>query len=359
MGGRDPVYAALERLETEADLLGGLPLDALSEPDCLEVMTRLMTVARRVPGVHYELANQLRERAVACDIGGPLARVIADRLLIRPVAARRMIREAEQLGHRRAMTGERLDPLWPTVAAQVQAGRIGTEHVAVIGEFFHQMPIGVDVAQRECAERMLGEMAADLRPDQLQQAADHLAARINPDGVFSDVDRARQRGFRWGRQGSDGMSQGTLVADPQLRATLDAVIAKLGAPGMCNPDDPAPTVDGTPAEDAVRRDTRSNAQRAHDALHSDGSRRVGLQERWASIAVCRPQSSCVPPCKSWNLGRARPKPAGVHGCRCAMRSRWPARRFTTLQCSTSTLTGRCIWAGPASIRRSAHRAVCA
>jgi hypothetical protein len=62
------------------------------------------------------------------------------------------------------------------------------------------------------------------------------------------------------------MSVGTLVATPELRATLDAVIAKLGAPGVCNPDDPAPVIDGEPHQPAIQRDTRTSAQRAHDAF---------------------------------------------------------------------------------------------
>ncbi|WP_141682171.1 HNH endonuclease signature motif containing protein, partial [Mycobacterium malmoense] len=36
--------------------------------------------------------------------------------------------------------------------------------------------------------------------------------------------------------------------------------------GACNPDDETPIVDATPDEDAVRRDTRTPAQRNHDAL---------------------------------------------------------------------------------------------
>ncbi len=41
---------------------------------------------------------------------------------------------------------------------------------------------------------------------------------------------------------------------------------KLAAPGACNPDDQTPVVDDTPDADAVRRDTRSQAQRNHDAF---------------------------------------------------------------------------------------------
>ncbi len=53
---------------------------------------------------------------------------------------------------------------------------------------------------------------------------------------------------------------------PELRATIEAVLAKLAAPGACNPDDQTPLVDDTPDADAVRRDTRSQAQRNHDAF---------------------------------------------------------------------------------------------
>jgi Domain of unknown function (DUF222) len=269
-GSREAVFDALDRLEADADAFGQLSFDALSELDCVAVLCRLMTVARKVPAWQYELVNELTERAVPSDIGGPLPRVVADRLKIRPSAARRMIAEAAQLGHRRTLSGERLEPLLSTTAAKARAGEIGADHIAVIRDFFHQLPVSIGFDERERAERMLGAMAADLRPDQLQKAADRMAALINPDGTVSDVDRARKRGFRWGTQGFDGMSQGTLIADPQLRATLDAVIAKLGAPGVCNPEDPASAIDGEPAEDAVRRDTRSRAQRAHDALNAMG-----------------------------------------------------------------------------------------
>ena len=53
---------------------------------------------------------------------------------------------------------------------------------------------------------------------------------------------------------------------PEARATLDAVFAKLAAPGMCNPDDVEPCVSGTPSQAAIQGDTRSSGQRNHDAL---------------------------------------------------------------------------------------------
>ncbi len=53
---------------------------------------------------------------------------------------------------------------------------------------------------------------------------------------------------------------------PETRATFEAVLAKLAAPGMCNPDDHTPVIDTTPDTAAIDRDTRSQAQRNHDGL---------------------------------------------------------------------------------------------
>ncbi len=53
---------------------------------------------------------------------------------------------------------------------------------------------------------------------------------------------------------------------PEARAALEPVLAKLAAPGACNPDDDTPVIDETPDEEAVKRDTRSQAQRNHDGL---------------------------------------------------------------------------------------------
>ncbi|MCA2266859.1 DUF222 domain-containing protein, partial [Mycobacterium marseillense] len=103
-------------------------------------------------------------------------------------------------------------------------------------------------------------------PEHLKELARALTNTLNPDGIFTDEDRARQRGLILGNQQPDGMSALRGLITPELRATLEAVEAKLGAPGMCNPGDQTPCVDGTPSQAAIDADTRSRAQRGHDAL---------------------------------------------------------------------------------------------
>jgi hypothetical protein len=108
------------------------------------------------------------------------------------------------------------------------------------------------------------------RPDELAKLADKLLDCLNPDGDFTDADRARRRGITIGRQGVDGMSPITGYLTPEARATIDAVFAKLAAPGMCNPADADPCVAGTPSRDAIEGDSRSAPQRNHDALTAAG-----------------------------------------------------------------------------------------
>ncbi len=87
-----------------------------------------------------------------------------------------------------------------------------------------------------------------------------------------DTARARKRGLYIGRQQSDGMTPVHGLLDPLGLATLEAVTAKLAAPGMCNPNDESPCISGTPSHDQIAGDDRSAAQRNHDALTAMGGR---------------------------------------------------------------------------------------
>ncbi len=95
-------------------------------------------------------------------------------------------------------------------------------------------------------------------------------ALVHPDGDFSDFDRARRRHLIIGKQQADGMSKVSGLLDPEARATFEAVCTKWAAPGMCNPEDDTPCVDGTPSQAHIHHDQRSPAQRNHDALKAMG-----------------------------------------------------------------------------------------
>jgi hypothetical protein len=128
------------------------------------------------------------------------------------------------------------------------------------------LPATVDLETRESAEADLAGKSTEYRPDQVAKYAQTLMNLLHPDGDFNDEERARKRGITLGHQQADDMSRISGLITPELRATIEAVWAKLAAPGACNPDDETPVVDAAPDDDAVRRDARSHAQRQHDGL---------------------------------------------------------------------------------------------
>ena len=140
----------------------------------------------------------------------------------------------------------------------------------MIRGFSQRMPDFVDLETRQKAEAQLARLGGAHRPDELSKLADKLTDCLNPDGNFTDHDRARRRGIVIGRQGIDGMSPITGYLAPEARATIDAVFAKLAAPGMCNPADTTPCFESAASEQAIDNDTRSCAQRNHDALNAAG-----------------------------------------------------------------------------------------
>jgi hypothetical protein len=266
---REAITAVLDRFEAAQAEVAALAFDALTAPEVLTVKDRLETVSRRQAAVDHRLTHQLTSHASPVELGGKSwTDVLSNRLRIGRGEARRRLEEADTLGPRTAMTGEPLQPVLPNVAAAQAAGTIGAEHVRIIRRFFADLPTAVDIETRQACEADLARIASEHTPDALRKAADRLMAWVHPDGDFSDVDRARRRALTIGNQQADGMSKISGLLDPDARATVEAVLAKLAAPGMCNPDDETPCVDGSPSEAHIQNDQRSPAQRNHDALNA-------------------------------------------------------------------------------------------
>jgi hypothetical protein len=265
---REEIAEVFDALDADLERACELSFDALTTPERLRILEHLEKLSRRLPVPGHTLINQLAGQATPEELGGKLSHVLADRLRITRGEANRRIAEAADLGPRRAFTGEPLPPLLPATAAAQRQGTIGAGHVRVIRRFFNELPCSVDIETCDKAEAHLALLANEHRPDDLAKLAERLAAYLNPDGTYTDEDRARRRGLTLGNQDSDGMSRLTGWLTPEARATVEAVLAKTATPGLCNPDDDTPVVDGPPDEDAARRDARSPAQRNHDGLNA-------------------------------------------------------------------------------------------
>jgi hypothetical protein len=263
---RKEIVEVFGALRADVERLDQLSFDVFTTPERLRALEFLELVARRLRAPQHGLINQLGAQAGEQELGGTLRSALADRLRITKAEASRRIDEAADLGERRALTGEPLAPQLCATAAAQRQGLIGEGHVRVIRSFFAHLPAEVDAATREAADKDLARKASQYRPDELAKYAQRIMDWLNPDGEFRDQERARKRGITLGQQEYDGMSRISGMVTPDLRAAIEAMLAKLAAPGVCNPEDDTPVLDAAPDEDAVRRDTRSQAQRNHDGL---------------------------------------------------------------------------------------------
>ncbi|OBF01602.1 HNH endonuclease signature motif containing protein [Mycobacterium sp. 852002-10029_SCH5224772] len=261
------VAAALAAQDAADAAIRGLNFDRLDPAVRLRVLERMETSRRTQIAVSHDVIAGLAKEDPAA-IGGPAHQVVADWLRISCAEACRRLRDANQLSPRLTLTGQELPPELSATAVAWRDGILDGQHLRVIQAFVRDLPESTPVDKVDNAERFLAREAEKLRPDQLQKLAHRYALSINPDGKFSDADRSRQRGFTWCGQRGDGMSIGKLIASPELRANFDAWLSRFAAPGMCNPDDETPCVDGEPDDECARRDTRNPSQRQHDALNA-------------------------------------------------------------------------------------------
>jgi hypothetical protein len=245
---REEIVEVFDMLEAGFKRALDLCFDMLTTPERLALLQRCERLRRRLPAIEHPLINQVSEQADETELGGRLPSALANRLLITRGEASRRIHEATDLGERTAITGEPLEPVLPATAEAQRSGQIGPGHVAVIRGFWHRLPEFVDIETRQKAEAQLARLGSEHRPDELSKLADKLTDCLNPDGNFTEHDRARRRGITIGKQDVDGMSPISGYLTPEARATLDAVFAKLAAPET--------------------GDARSAAQRNHDALNT-------------------------------------------------------------------------------------------
>jgi Domain of unknown function (DUF222) len=266
VGLPEELDAPLVTIDAAVESLLGYDVETLTAGQQLALLRRLEHAARKLSATGVPALAALDQYATADEVADTVPMAIATALRISPKEAHRRLHQARDLTPKFTLAGEPLTARLAHTAATHRQGRISTEHITVIGNFLTRLPRSVNPQQRADAERDLARYACGLRPDQLRILARHLELLLNPDGVLDDADRQRRRGLWWSPQGPDGLSEGRIVATPELRAVIDALFAKLAAPGMGNPADQSPHVDGEPSQQRATSDDRSIPQRQHDAL---------------------------------------------------------------------------------------------
>ena len=200
--------AAVAALTQGVDAFADIDASGLGIAEQLRLLEVVETAKRRLTAVSHTVALA----AAKSDAPTVMTKAIADQIRVTPAEARRRLRDAAQLAPRTALSGEPLPAELPATAQAWHAGSLDGDHLRVIQKFMRDLPAGIAPNLVADSEAFLASYAAQLRPDQLDKLAMQLAMRVNPDGTFSDEDRARKRGFTWSRQQHpDGMSTGKLA----------------------------------------------------------------------------------------------------------------------------------------------------
>jgi hypothetical protein len=261
---RERIKSALDAIDTGHDLLRDTPSDLVGNTFRVDVAERLETQERVNRGLMYRIFAELADPPDETASVALMRSQLWDRLRITPGEITRRFRLAARIRPRRSLTGPTLMPELPELAAAVEAGAVGDDHIRSVCRAIDVLPACVSPVDVEAAERTLVRHAASVDAGIVAKLGQRIADYLNPDGLFSDEDRARRRGLHLGPQGPDGMSRLSGLLDPQCRAYFEAIEAAV-RPGRHQPD-----------KNSDSRDNRTPAQRCHDAL------KLGLETAIAS-----------------------------------------------------------------------------
>ena len=237
-----------------------------------EMAERLETQERSNRGLMYRVFGEIADPPDQTATVPAVVNSLAGRLRIAPREVKRRMKVAARIRPRRQLTG----PPLPHVAAAVEAGEIGEDHLRVIGRAIDLLPSCVSVTDRDEVERSLVREATKNGSEIVKAVARRIDEIFNPDGDFDEEDRARRRGLTLGQQGPDGMSRLAGWIDPETRAYVEAVTTAV-RPGRHRPD-------GTLVE---TRDDRSGAQRCHDGIKLGVKARASPPTVWEPTAGTR------------------------------------------------------------------------
>lgn len=267
-----PATEAVAALRAAYDAFAAADLGTLSRDELVAVLDEVETLTCRLPAQWHRMLAALQAEATSREMGAKSwNEVLRIRWRLSTAEAGRRLHEAADLGPRRSLTGEPLPPLLPVVAVAQAAGLITGEHVKVIREAVRDLPGSASTADREKFESALVREAVGVGPKALAQSAADRLFLLDQDGPVPDErERKRKRGVIIGNQRRDGTTPITGNLDPEAMAVWEPLFAKFAAPGMCNPADDQPCTLGTPSQDQIDHDYRTQAQRQHDAMIAIG-----------------------------------------------------------------------------------------
>ncbi|MFC8279883.1 HNH endonuclease signature motif containing protein [Rhodococcoides kroppenstedtii] len=284
-----PVTAARAALAGAIADLAALDTRGTGVEDLLALIIDSEHATRALTGLGQTWLHRSVQAGAFTDTGLTCADALSGLLHIDLPDARTRLRRSMLLTDQTTLTGDPLPARMPGTAAALRDGEISLAHVSVIDKFLRELSPAVDTETRERAEQQLADLARQITPTTLRQAATRLAGWIDADGALTDpADRRRRRSFRISGPDRHGMHTVVIVCDAEGAATLELVCETLGKPGVTldsNGHDDTGDGDTRDAAEAAAaaaaervRDPRTAAQRDYDAVFTAITRTLARRD---------------------------------------------------------------------------------
>ncbi|MGB3485718.1 MAG: DUF222 domain-containing protein, partial [Mycobacterium sp.] len=215
-------------------------------------------------GLTYRIFGEIAEppdgvQDPALPPGIKVKDLLRHRLRITAAEVTRRMKLAARIRPRPSLTGPPRPPELEALAAAVEDGALGEDHIQKVQKALDALPNCVSPDDMARAEADLVRHARTQDSAFVTQIGHTLSDVYNPDGIFDDADRTASSYLTLHKQGPDGMSKITGNLTPEARAHLEAIGAAV-RPGHHLPGAGHTVVDAA-------TDTRTPGQRLHDALN--------------------------------------------------------------------------------------------
>jgi hypothetical protein len=126
---RERIRSALDAIDAAHDLLRHTPSDLAGNRFRVEVAERLETQERTNRGLMYRIFGELADPPDEAGSTTQVRSMLWERLRITPGEITRRFRQAARIRPRRSLTGPPLPAELPELAAAVEGGVVGDDHI--------------------------------------------------------------------------------------------------------------------------------------------------------------------------------------------------------------------------------------
>jgi len=178
---RERFRALSDQVDAAHAEMRALSSDGVGTAFRVELAERWETQERTNRALMYRMFGQIADPPDETAMAPMVVNSLAARLRIAPSEAKRRMRVAARIQPRRQLTGPALAPELPLVAAALEAGTIGEDHLRVICRALDTLPSCVSPMDRDDVQASLLSQASKSDAEIVKAVARRIEEIFNPD----------------------------------------------------------------------------------------------------------------------------------------------------------------------------------